>query len=575
MAIIPVRPQPIFTFNLAFSLRFTIGSLIAMLGVCWGLAIPASAQITPESNITKLTPGAANTTDITQGTTSGTNLFHNFTTFNINNGQTANFKSEPGIQNILGRINNGQPSTINGTIQVNGGSTASTVNLYLLNPAGMIFGNTAKLDINGAFTATTARAIRFGNGEWFNALGGTNYPAIDPTKPIDFAFTDTPGSIFNAANLTTKTGQSITLVGGTVISTGDINSKGGKISIATAPSGKYVQIKADGNIMSLELPIADRTNIDAINSNSARVPLAKLLTGSDNNLKPEAVGVKLENGVVKLVSDNPFIANRSISSGEIVTKNLITASGNLSLSTQSGDIIVNGIDTSSFTTGGDITIDAGGLFRVVGFIPTAVNVSPDNTVSIVSAAQGVDNTLLSGKINIKHQGTSFAVGGAVVPDPNGNQPDPTQATLLKVNLTQPFTFAEDASGTVGAIISRNFNSPVRVVYQDGVFKDQNGNTATGFGVTAVARPPKTETGGKTDGGKTDGGQTNQTSSTDTQASRPTTSKDNCTPSSTTVAANPTTAPTRSAGNASSVSANPCESTAGGTGNVLQILNNRE
>ncbi len=562
MVIIPVRLQrQMFAFNAATSARFAIGSLMAILGVCWGLAIPGSAQIVPESNITKLDPGAANTTDINGGTPSGTNLFHNFTTFNINDGQTANFKSDPGIQNILGRINNGQPSTINGTIQVNGGSTASTVNLYLLNPAGMIFGNTARLDINGAFTATTARAIRFGNGEWFNALGGTNYAAIDPTQPIDFAFTDTPGSIFNAANLTTKAGQNITLVGGTVVSTGDIKTAGGKISIATAPSGKYVQIKADGSILSLDLPIADKTTIDAINSTSARIPIAKLLTGSGNNLKAEAVGVKLENGVVKLVSDNPLIANRSISSGEIITKTLATASGNLSLSTQSGDIIVNGIDTSSFTTGGDITVDAGGLFRVVGFIPTATNVNPANTVSIVSAGLGVDTTLRSGKINIKHQGTSFAVGGAVVPDPNGNQPDPTQATLLQVNLTQPFTFAEDASGTVGAIISRNFNSPVRVVYQDGVFKDQNGNTATGFGVTAVARPPKQPV--------------DNTDGTDTQASRPKTSKDNCTPSSTAIAANPTTAPTRSAGNASSVSANPCESNTGGTGNVLQILNNRE
>jgi filamentous hemagglutinin family protein len=566
MAIIPVRlHRSIFAFSAATSARFAIGSLIAMLGVCWGLAIPGSAQITPESNITKLTPGAANTTDITDGTTSGTNLFHNFTTFNINNGQTANFKSDPGIQNILGRINNGQPSTINGTIQVNGGSTASTVNLYLLNPAGMIFGNTAKLDINGAFTATTARAIRFGNGEWFNALGGTNYPAIDPTKPIDFAFTDTPGSIFNAANLTTKTGQSITLVGGTVISTGDINSKGGKISIATAPSGKYVQIKADGSILSLDLPIADKTNIDAINSTSARVPLAKLLTGSDNNLKPEAVGVKLENGVIKLVSDNQYIANRSISSGEIVTKTLTTTGGNLFLSTQSGDIIVNGIDTSSFGTGGDVTVDAGGLFRVTGFVPAlGGNISTPNSVSIFVAGFGsLDNKppLNGGKINITHQGTSFVVGGEV-----NSAPDSSLITIL---LTQPFTFSQDASGTVGAIISRNVNSTVRVVYQDGVFKGSDGVSTTGFGVTAVARPPKTETGGKTDGG------TNQTSNTDTQASRPQTSKDNCTPSSTTVAANPTTVPTRSAGNASSVSANPCESTAGGTGNVLQILNNRE
>jgi filamentous hemagglutinin family protein len=542
---------------------------IFMLGMCAGFTIPASAQVTAGGDGTTVTQ-SGNTFNITGTTTSGsgTNLFHSFGTFGLKINEIANFQPGATVTNILGRVNGGQPSIVDGTIKVTGGNAAG-VNLYLMNPAGMIFGSTAKLDINGAFTATTARAIRFGNGEWFNALGGTNYPAIDPTKPIDFAFTDTPGSIFNAANLTTKTGQSITLVGGTVISTGDIKTNGGKISIATAPSGKYVQIKADGNILSLDLPIADKTTIDTINSTAARVPLAKLLTGSDNNLRPEAVGVKLENGVVKLVSDNQYIANRSISSGEIITKTLTTAGGNLFLSTQSGDIIVNGIDTSA-TPGGDITVDAGGLFRVVGFIPVVSdrNITSDNTVSIISAAQGVDESrdlLLSGKINIKHQGTSFKVGGTIDFDPSLGATKLADATVLKVNLTKDFKFPEDASGTVGAIISRNFNSPVRVVFQDGAFRDQNGIPATGFGVTAVARPPKTET---------DGG-TNQTSNTDTQASRPQTSKDNCTPSSATVAANPTTAPTRSTGTNSSVSADPCESTASGTGNVLQILNNRE
>lgn len=63
------------------------------------------------------------------------NLFHSFTQFNLNAGQTANFLASPEVRNILGRINGGNPSIINGLIQVMG----SQANLYLMNPSGFIF----------------------------------------------------------------------------------------------------------------------------------------------------------------------------------------------------------------------------------------------------------------------------------------------------------------------------------------------------------------------------------------------------------------------------------------------------
>ena len=56
------------------------------------------------------------------------NLFHSFQEFNVNQGQTANFISTPTIKNILGRINGGNPSMINGLIQVTGGNS----NLFLM-----------------------------------------------------------------------------------------------------------------------------------------------------------------------------------------------------------------------------------------------------------------------------------------------------------------------------------------------------------------------------------------------------------------------------------------------------------
>ncbi|MDY7013659.1 MAG: filamentous hemagglutinin N-terminal domain-containing protein, partial [Cyanobacteriota bacterium] len=82
----------------------------------------------------------------------GANLFHSFEQFGLNAEQAVNFLSNPQIQNILGRVVGGDPSIINGLIQIAGGSS----NLYLINPAGIAFGSGASLNVPADFFATTA-----------------------------------------------------------------------------------------------------------------------------------------------------------------------------------------------------------------------------------------------------------------------------------------------------------------------------------------------------------------------------------------------------------------------------------
>jgi filamentous hemagglutinin family protein len=95
-----------------------------------------------------------NTINITGGQTSvnGGNLFHSFDEFGVNTGETANFQSSPEINNILGRVVGGNASIINGILQVTGGNS----NLFLMNPAGILFGPNASLNVPADFTATTA-----------------------------------------------------------------------------------------------------------------------------------------------------------------------------------------------------------------------------------------------------------------------------------------------------------------------------------------------------------------------------------------------------------------------------------
>lgn len=64
------------------------------------------------------------------------------------------FESSPSIQRIFSRIAGGEPSQIDGVIQAN-------ADLFLINPAGIQFGQNAKLDIKGGFIGATASALGF------------------------------------------------------------------------------------------------------------------------------------------------------------------------------------------------------------------------------------------------------------------------------------------------------------------------------------------------------------------------------------------------------------------------------
>jgi filamentous hemagglutinin family protein len=67
-----------------------------------------------------------------------TNLFHSFGEFNIFNGQSATFTGEGAtgaINNVLSRVTGGAASTIDGLLR----STIPGANLFLINPAGLLF----------------------------------------------------------------------------------------------------------------------------------------------------------------------------------------------------------------------------------------------------------------------------------------------------------------------------------------------------------------------------------------------------------------------------------------------------
>ena len=238
--------------------------------------------------------------NISGGTQSGANLFHSFQQFSLSQNQSAVFVSNPQIQNILARIVGGSPSFINGLLQVAGGQS----NLYLMNPAGILFGSNARLDVPASFTATTANGIGFGTN-WFNGNGGNNYAALIGT-PDRFAFTTPqPGAIVNLGTLAVGAGQTLTLLGGTVVSTGQLIAPAGQVTVAAVPGQTLLRVSQVDSMLNFDLqPIASSTTLPQPWS----LPIAslpELLTGGNAS---NASGLKVNpDGSVQLTGSGILV----------------------------------------------------------------------------------------------------------------------------------------------------------------------------------------------------------------------------------------------------------------------------
>jgi filamentous hemagglutinin family protein len=348
-------------------------------------AQPITAELNAEGNPvtdTNVTTNA-NQINITGGTQAGANLFHSFEKFGLDSGQIANFVSHPNIQNILGRVVGGNPSVINGLIQVTVQGGVGNPNLFLMNPAGMIFGPNASLNVPASFTATTATGIGFGNG-WFNAVGDNNYPAL-VGNPNTFAFTTAvPGSIINAGSLSVQPGNNITLLGGTVVNTGQLNAPGGEITVAAVPGESLVRITQQGMLLSLEVkPLASADNQPE--NWALPVPsLPELLTGGGAG---NATGLKVnEDGQVILTGSGISI---NAQTGATTVSGTLNAS-NPALGQTGGTVQVLGnkvvlADQAQVNVSGDAgggTALIGGDYQGKGQVPNATQTSVESGVTI-------------------------------------------------------------------------------------------------------------------------------------------------------------------------------------------------
>ena len=455
-------------------------------------AIILTQAITPanDGTGTVVTP-EGNRFNIEGGTRSGdgSNLFHSFEKFGLDEGQIANFLSNPEIRNILGRVVGGDASFINGLIEMSGGNS----NLFLINPSGILFGPDAQLNLPGDFTATTANGIQFGE-EWFNADGLNNYETLIG-NPTGFAFTMTdPGSVINLGTLAVERGNNLTLLGGTVINAGQLSAPEGQILVTAVPGENFVRISQDGQVLSLEIKPILASSSQPNNSSIPITALPDLLTLGVSGYEM-AANINPDGSVELTVSDITIPVNYGtvITSGELDVSG--ETGGTVGIFGEKVGVIDSNINASGVNGGGTVLV--GGEYKGQGEVPNALRtfLNQNSVINADSLLNGDGGRVIiwadevtgfSGNINARG-GSEFGNGGFVevsgkehlifdgIVDVSAINGSPGTLLLDPQNITittdQTANFADAA---LPQIMQEDFEN-IDITVSQGVLENQSGN----------------------------------------------------------------------------------------------------
>ena len=404
----------------------TTSSVLAL-----GSVIPVTAQVIPDGT-TSTTVDVDGT--INNGDRAGGNLFHSFSEFSVPTGGQAFFNNSVDIVNIFSRVTGGNISNIDGILGANG-----SANLFLINPAGIIFGENARLDIGGSFFGSTADSIIFSDGE-FSALDTDNPPLLTINTPIGLNFRDNPADIINRSFVTNDAGDfvglevrsdnSLALVGGNVnFEAGETTANNGNIELGGLSAAGTVTLNADGtlsfpeNVPRADVTLSNASDIDVTGTNGGSVTINARnlsLEGGDFGGSQIRGGIAENSGfdgaqaedITIIASDTVNVSGNSLIQNQVNT-NAVGNAGNINITTSSLTIS-NGafLNTSTLGQGnaGNITVEATDSILVESPDPNFGNVLILGIANSTAIGNAGNINLTTGSLTV-NDGTTIATAG--------------------------------------------------------------------------------------------------------------------------------------------------------------------
>lgn len=288
----------------------------------------------------------------------GPNLFHSFGDFSVGTNNVARFSNETGraTTNILSRVTGGQTSNIYGAIQTSGFGTAA---LWLINPAGIVFGPSASLNVGGSVHFSTADYLRLGSGNdrFYADLGKTSQLTSAPVTAFGFLGSNAAGTI-SVQGGTVEGSQTLSLVGrdrtvgdtvtpGIEVTGGTLSNPAGRINLISV--GTPQNQTAGGEINASDLTPSPTLDFSSMGG----VTLSRSATVQTNASSAGSIFVR--GGQLVLEGGS-----------SIQVKTVDGASGGIDIQVASDVTLKNGsflaTETSGSGNGGNVTVRSANLF---------------------------------------------------------------------------------------------------------------------------------------------------------------------------------------------------------------------
>jgi filamentous hemagglutinin family protein len=393
--------------------------------------------------------------------------------FNIQASEAVDFKLSSSNGLTLNRVTGDQASSILGSLKSNG-------RLVLINPNGVIFGDTARVDVRGLVATTTD----ISNWDFMNGNLDFNLPS-----------TGSSGVVINKGDITVAEGGLVALVAPGVSNSGTINARLGKVSLV---SGNTFTLDLYGDqLVNLAIndPIIKKVTgmygqeLDALVSNSGKI----YADGGTVTLK---VGTA-QNALDQIINMDGIIQARSISTnteGAIIlnggNKGTVNVSGQIDASgkwgQQKGGVVrISGknvelrngarVDVSANSGQGSAYIGGSANGDVQNSYRTALNMGSEvNADSLMGWGKG-GKIVVKGTTKKSVYGTLSAKMGTIdIPTTNNTKITPKTTAVESKAKIKPESKKESKPKSSVNIFAKNTNRPA--VDIGGVELAQNFNT---------------------------------------------------------------------------------------------------
>ncbi len=248
------------------------------------------------------------------------NTIINWQSFSIHAGEITRFIQQNGNSAVLNRITGQDPSKILGSLESNG-------KVFLINPNGIVFGQGARVDVNGLVASS---------------LGMTNADFLAGKR--EFAAGGVAGGVSNAGVIHAGKGGQVLLIAPNVENTGLITAPNGEVILA---AGRSVQLADPGNPqlrVLVSAPGDQALNLGQIIAQGGSIGMAGALVGQRGVLNANSAVVG-DNGRIVLKASGQTV----LSAGSVTSATAAAGKG--------GEISVLGEQVGMF---GDAKIDASG-----------------------------------------------------------------------------------------------------------------------------------------------------------------------------------------------------------------------